>query len=233
MDCAPQGQRCNKRKRLRREFCPPTVTSVDPLGEGKSTVLEADRLHLRSTNTPFGVPLRRRIAWLVTIGASVWACGCSPALDWRDVSLAATDLIASFPCPPSSFEREVSVADQSMKMFLLACDASGATYGVSTIEVGDPRRVDAVLLALRLGAGRAIGDTGSVPEAFRLRGATPYPASQTVRLVGRRQDGRAVEEEIFVFARGTRVFQASVIATALAQAQTAPFREGLHFVTAH
>ena len=43
---------------------------------------------------------------------------------------------------------------------------------------------------------------------LKVEGATPNPASQRVQFQGRMPDGRAVTEQVAVFAKGTRVFQA-------------------------
>jgi hypothetical protein len=46
-------------------------------------------------------------------------------------------------------------------------------------------------------------------------GATPQAASGRARLSGQMPDGRPVQMQVLVFARGTQVFQASVVGGAL------------------
>ena len=46
-------------------------------------------------------------------------------------------------------------------------------------------------------------------------GATPNDTSRRLRLQGRLPDGRAVQMQLAVFARGTQVFQATVLGDAV------------------
>lgn len=157
----------------------------------------------------------------------LWAC--TPTLDWRSVALPDTQLVAELPCRPSRFQREVVVAGTSLNLFMLSCEAGGVTYGVATAEVGNPTRVDAVLQGLRDSAAAAIRASAARTDAASLAGATPFAASARAFLRGQRPDGEAVEESVRVFARGTRVFQASAVGATLPEGALQPFEEGLHF----
>jgi len=133
------------------------------------------------------------------------------------------------PCRPGRFQREFVVAGTSLKWLMLACDAGGVTFGVATAEVGDARRVEAVLQALAAGAVAGIRSTQTRVGALRIHGATPFVGNVEMRLAGSRPDGTAVEEAVRVFGRGTRVFQASAIAARLPASVLQPFDDGLHF----
>lgn len=162
--------------------------------------------------------------------AAVLALGaCSPTFDWRSVPLPGTQLVAELPCRPGRFQRDVTVAGVPLKLFMLSCEAGGITYGVATAEVGDPGRVEAVLQALREDAAGAIRSADSRPGALNLHGATPFSGNSSAHLHGHRPDGEEVEETISVFGRGTRVFQASAVGTALPEAAVKPFQDGLRF----
>ena len=161
--------------------------------------------------------------------AALWLAGCSPSLDWHSVPLPGTQLVAELPCRPGRFERDVRVAGMPLKLYMLSCQAGGVTYGVATAEVGDPARVEAVLLALREGAAAAIRSADSPAGALNMRGATPFAGNSSAHLHGRRPDGEEVEEAIRVFGRGTRVFQASAVGARLPEAALRPFEDGLHF----
>ena len=161
--------------------------------------------------------------------AALMLAGCSPALDWHSVPLPGTQLVAELPCRPGRFERAVTVAGLPLKLYMLSCEAGGVTYGVATAEVGDPARVEAVLLALREGAAAAIRSADSPAGALNMRGATPFSGNSSAHLRGQRPDGEKVEEAIRVFGRGTRVFQASAVGARLPEAALRPFEDGLHF----
>lgn len=154
---------------------------------------------------------------------------CSPAMDWREVDVGDTALVGRVPCHPSRFERRVEVAGRPLKIFLLSCEQAGVTYGLSTAEVEDPARVDEVLAALAQASARGIGATDPDRIPFTIAGVTPYQGDASLRLRGRGPDGRPVEEAIDLFARGTRVFQATAIGSQLAPEVVGPFHEGLHF----
>lgn len=166
----------------------------------------------------------------IVAGAAVAAlAACSPALNWRTVQVPDTQLVTELPCRPSSFQREVTIAGERLPLFMLSCEAGGVTYGIATADAGDPARVDAVLRALRDGAAAAIRSSGATPGALKIRGATPFAGSSSAHLHGQRPDGTPVHEAIQVFARGTRVFQASAVGESLPDGAVQPFEDGLRF----
>lgn len=155
--------------------------------------------------------------------------GCSPTFDWREVELPDTPLRAELPCRPGRFERALVVADTSLKLFMLSCEAGGVTYGVASADVGDPARVEPVLAGLAEAARSALHRPRGDFAPFDLTGATPFRGNAGARLVGGRPDGSSVEESLRLFARGTRVYQASAIGAELPSAALAPFESGLRF----
>jgi hypothetical protein len=184
--------------------------------------------HKKHSDTP--VDNCRKAAGMFTVALALGGLlGCSPTLDWRSVALPDTQLVTELPCKPGRFQRDVTVAGVPLKLFMLSCEAAGVTYGVATAEVGDPARVDAVLFALRDGAATAIRSSAGAPGALNLRGVTPFSGNSSATLHGQRPDGEKIEESIRVFARGTRVFQASAVGAALPAAALGPFEDGLHF----
>lgn len=154
---------------------------------------------------------------------------CTPTFDWRSVPLPDTQLVTELPCRPSRFQRDVTVAGVPLKLFMLSCEAGGVTYGVASADVVDPGRVDDVLRALRASAAAAIRSADSTAGALNLSGITPFSGNSSAHLHGQRPDGAPVEEAIRVFARGTRVFQASAVGPTLPDAALRPFEDGLRF----
>ncbi|MET0383512.1 MAG: hypothetical protein ABW032_08825 [Burkholderiaceae bacterium] len=163
----------------------------------------------------------------------LWLSGCSPALDWRTVRVPGTELVVQLPCRPGHFQRELIVAGMPSQLSMLSCEAAGVTYGVSTAEVGDPTRVEAVLGSLAEGAEIAIRSRDMHVGRFALAGATPFRGNVSARLIGSRPDGRPIEESMRVFGRGTRVFLAGAIGPALPDSAVTPFEEGLRFDLGH
>ncbi len=154
---------------------------------------------------------------------------CSPELDWRSVEVPGTGLVAQLPCRPARFEREIAVAGTPLKLFMLSCAVGGATYGVATADVGDATRVQPVLAAFAASARGAIRAVEGPFVPFDIPGATPFPGSASARLHGIRPDGRATDESIRLFARGTRIFQLTAIGSPLSEAEIRTFEDDVRF----
>jgi hypothetical protein len=185
--------------------------------------------HKKHSDTPV-LRVRNRVG-RVLLGAAALPglAACTPTWDWRSVALPGTQLVTELPCRPSRFERDVTVAGVPLKMFMLSCESGGVTYGVATADVVDPARVDSVLFGLRDSAATAIRSSGSPAGALNLQGITPFSGNYGAHLHGQRPDGATVDESIRVFARGTRVFQASAVGATLPEAALRPFEDGLRF----
>ncbi|MGE5114980.1 MAG: hypothetical protein ACM3N6_00655 [Betaproteobacteria bacterium] len=150
-----------------------------------------------------------RRAWsLLAIAA---CAGCTPALDWREVRPVQSDATVLFPCRPATDSRRVRLDGQSPEMFIAVCSASGSTFALSYADVGDPAGVEAALRALRGAAVANVAGSAQLGDELRVPGATPGPGAARVHISGRLPDGKPVAIEAAFFARGTRVFQASVI----------------------
>ena len=185
--------------------------------------------HKKHSDTPVD-GRRDALGRIVLSLVALLGCGaCTPTWDWRSVPVPGTQLVTELPCRPSRFQRDVTVAGVPLQLFMLSCESGGVTYGVATADVVDPARVDAVLFALRDSANAAIRSSGSPAGALNLRGITPFNGNYSAHLHGQRPDGETVDEAIRVFARGTRVFQASAIGAALPEAAVKPFEDGLRF----
>lgn len=144
------------------------------------------------------------------------ATACTPVLDWRDVRPEGAGLLALFPCKPSSHARRLLLAGVAVEMNLFACTASGATYAVGFADMGEGQRVGPALDEMAEAAARNIGATAARPAVpLRIDGATPLAQAGRQQLHGQLADGQRVEEQVAVFARGTKVFQATVVGARL------------------
>ncbi len=145
---------------------------------------------------------------------SLVACSlvaCSPALDWRDVQPTDSGAAALVPCKPDRFARMVTLAGTTVQMVLASCSAAGTTYALSHAELDDPAKVAAALSELRAAAARNIGGAPHDARPFTVSGMTPNPLAERLAIEGRRADGHAVHEQAAFFARGMRVYQATVV----------------------
>jgi hypothetical protein len=140
--------------------------------------------------------------------AGLLMLACAPALDWREVRPADSGVTLLFPCKPDGHARQVQLGPDSVRLQLHACTAAGTTWALAFADIGDPARVGPALLELRSAAARNLGASQPQVLTLEVEGATPNAASQRLQFQGRMPDGRAVTEQVAVFAKGTRVFQA-------------------------
>jgi hypothetical protein len=120
-----------------------------------------------------------------------------------------------FPCKPGSQERRLQLAGAPVSITLHACSAGSMTFALAVGDVQEVERVVPALVQLRESAQRNVGGAAQVLALPRVDGMTPQPQTQRLLLEGRLPDGEAVREQVLVFSRGTRVYQASVLGRAL------------------
>jgi hypothetical protein len=147
--------------------------------------------------------------------AAGWLSACTPVLDWREVRIADSDVSTLFPCKPDQHARQVQLAGQMVRIVLYACTAGSSTWAVAATDVVDPSRVGPALAELRAAAARNLGASQSREMALTVAGATPNAQSVRVQIQGQLPDGRAVTEQLAVFAKGTRVYQATALGETL------------------
>ena len=161
------------------------------------------------------------MAVLLAVGA------CSPALDWREFDPEGSGLTVTFPCRPDHHARTVRVAGAAVKMDMLVCTASDITFAVSYLDVADPAGVSAALSDLRAAAKANVGGGDGTAGTASVPGMTPNPQAARLRLAGRRPDGAPLQEQAVFFAKGLRVYQATVVGRILPDEPVDTFFSGL------
>lgn len=170
--------------------------------------------------------MRRRVAPL-TVAALV--AGCTPTFDWREVRPDGSAVRAMFPCRPASHERSIVLAGTQVQMRMFACSAGDIVHALGFADMADPARVGPALEEM---ARTARGNVNTTPGAAvqqppAITGMTPHPAASQWRLAGTMPDGRAVQERIVFFSRGTRVYQAAMLGPQLDEPAQEQFFGGL------
>ena len=156
-------------------------------------------------------PMQR--ALVVTALSAVTAC--SPTLDWRQWRPEGSGVEMMLPCKPVSQVRNVRLAGQAVRLSLHACSAGGQTWALAFADLTDPAQVGPALNGLQAAALVNVGGAQVQAVPWVLAGATPHVESGRLRFQGRLPDGRAVQEDVAVFAVGTRVLQATAIGETL------------------
>ncbi len=176
-------------------------------------------------------PLRsgRRLLKVGVIALGVQGLvACSPALDWRDWRPGGSGLMLSLPCKPTPQTRTVHLAGQAVRLSLHACSAGGQTWALAYADVGDPNMLGVALVELRESAAANVSASArQALPALNIPGTTPHVESGRWALEGRLPDGAAIREQVAVFARGTVVFQATVLGESLPAEGVATFFESL------
>lgn len=166
-------------------------------------------------------------AWLLSLSWLVWLTACGPALDWRQFQPEGWPLSVALPCKPADQQRRIPLAGQAVALRMLSCSADDHVFAVASADVGDPAQVAPALQALAAAARANVRAVVVDERAAAVPGMTPQADARRWRLRGQLPDGRAVAEQLQVFAHGTRVFQASVIGPAADDARAAPFFDAL------
>ena len=167
--------------------------------------------------------LLRPLAATVLIGAT----GCSPTLDWREFQPEGSGIVAIFPCKPDRHARTVSLAVQTVRIELLACGADDTQFALSYFDLDDPSKVSAALAELQGLAAGNLGATERQSQPAAVRGMTPNPDAARLRLAGRQSDGSTLQEEAVFFAKGLRIYQATVLGRRLRPGAAETFLAGL------
>jgi len=159
--------------------------------------------------------------------AALFLAACTPELDWRELRPAGTSVQVLLPCKPASHARRVTLAGAEVEMALYACRAADATWAIAQADLADPSRVTAALDELARAAQRNLGSATAPSQPASVPGMTPNASARVWRIDGRLPDGRAVVDTVVLFAHGTRIVQASVIAERADAAALATFVESL------
>ncbi len=137
--------------------------------------------------------------------------GCAPTFDWREFQAEGSGIVATFPCKPDRHSRSVALAAQAVRMEMLVCSAGDVTFALSFADLSEPGQVGATLAELQalaasnLGAARADRIDAAVP------GMTPSPKAARLRLEAMQANGASLQEQATFFAKGLRVYQATVL----------------------
>jgi hypothetical protein len=167
-----------------------------------------------------GWALLRPLAMLLVFGFA----GCSPALNWRTVSLG--DTTVTLPCKPDRAQRAVRLGDQSFEMEMVGCEAEGALYAVSRVRLASAADADSV---------RTLWQAASLQQIRGQSSAAllaPSARAQALRLnttdaIGQARDGRPVSARLTWTVRASDLLHMAVYAPRLTPEMVEPFFDGI------
>ena len=110
------------------------------------------------------------------------SCACSPALNWRSVTLEGVQ--ATLPCKPDQAQRPVQLAGLDLTLSMTGCEADGGLYAVSHLRLVQGAQAQPVIDAWRAQALEAMSASAApVSTPLAALGARPaltvYQASRT------------------------------------------------------
>ena len=136
--------------------------------------------------------------------------GCAPTYDWREVRPDGAALTALFPCRPQQLSRKVDLAGSSLQMQVHVCSSGNETLAVAFLDIPRPDQVADALHSLREAAQANFSATQVQAAHLNVLGMTPNPNAALVSMHGVSTQGVPVLATAAFFARGVRVYQATV-----------------------
>ena len=165
---------------------------------------------------------------ILILGVAVLAA-CSPTLNWREVPLAGGELKALLPCKPDKASRKQSLATHEVELAMVGCEAGGALYAVSVVDLPSPDRALAVQVQWQANLLENMHADSSSNSAYVIKGGSPQFEPVRLTAAGRQPDGRAVQAQGVWFARGARLYHAVIYAERISADMSEPFFGGLEF----
>jgi hypothetical protein len=138
---------------------------------------------------------------------------CSPALNWRQASVASVPVM--LPCKPDKAQRSVTLVPHTLTLDMVGCEADGALFAVSRVELPDGVPAPEVLTAWRMQALAAL-------RASQVQDQ-PAAGATRVQAQGLRPDGSAVQAQLLWRLRGRQIIHWAVYADHLGVDMTDPF----------
>lgn len=151
------------------------------------------------------------IGLVVVLLCAAIAAGCSPEFNWREVRLPEIGAAALFPCKPSRQSRRLALAGADTAWVLHACEAGDATFALASADLQDTRRVARGMQDLAQAARRNLAADVVRSSDASVAGAASEQVPQRLQLQGHRPDGAALSQSALLFARGARLYQATVL----------------------
>lgn len=168
----------------------------------------------------------RHLTWGRSLAYSALAvalCACSPALNWRNVIVGSVRF--TLPCKPDQAERDVVLGGVSRTLEMRGCEADGALFAVSRIEVESSADAAVLVQAWRAAALAALQATPASIEDLTpptYRGVPDAHALAWLRAQGRQPQGGDVQAQLGWLVVGREVFHLAVYAPHLVPAAVAP-----------
>lgn len=136
--------------------------------------------------------LRTALVALALVG-SLALTACSPALNWRDITLEGTQLRLQLPCKPDRTRRSVPLGGTPVELQVAGCEAGEAMVAVMTALPAPGSDPQALLQGWQQATLANAQARVTHSQAWQRPGMLPLAASVQVQAEGRRPDGQPVQ----------------------------------------
>ena len=142
--------------------------------------------------------LRPIAAWLA--GAALLAA-CTPTLNWRDVRLESSRVVALLPCKPDQTTRSVPLGGVPTDLSVIGCEAEGATFAVMRARAPAGVAPDEVLRGWQQATLANMRAGTPVATPFVPAGALALPHAQRLAVAAQAANGRTLAAQAVWAAR--------------------------------
>jgi hypothetical protein len=148
---------------------------------------------------------------------------CSPAMNWRKTPVAGVAF--NLPCKPDSAVRDQRIGAISLSLSMTGCEADGALFAISHLEVPANATGTAVQQDWQGQILQTLGASSPQPVAWRAPGGGVNAVSVIAR--GKSPQNRDMQARLTWFQRGNTLYHLAIYAPLLAEEWTFPFLEDI------
>lgn len=180
--------------------------------------LSIARLPIKSSLSE--IPARGRASAIRVLALCLLLCACSPALNWRSVTLEGVQ--ATLPCKPDQAQRPVQLASLDLNLSMAGCEADGGLYAISHLRLAQGAQAQPLIDAWRDQALQTMRATAA-PVASPLAALGGRPALTVYQASGTNPRGQAVQARWIWVQRDRDIYHWALYAPAIRAEMEEPF----------
>ena len=187
----------------------------------RQVINKLSRTGLRMQRRRPHVPLaawRGRTARVLAL--CLFLCACSPALNWRSVTLEGVQ--ATLPCKPDQAQRPVQLVGLDLTLSMAGCEADGGLYAISHLRLAQGAQAQPLIDAWRDQALQTMRATAA-PVASPLAALGARPALTVYQASGTNPRGQAVQARWIWVQRDRDIYHWALYAPAIRAEMEEPF----------
>lgn len=133
---------------------------------------------------------------------------CGPTFNWRDTSIAETELTALFPCKPLKASRRLYLGRTEVDLHMASCNTGGVTVAIGHASVPEAAETAGALQKWREATLAGMRAKSSSSSPLVLAGVDQGAHAARTQALGIKPGGGEIVLEAAWFARGNEIFGA-------------------------